>query len=141
MNDSETITSIGIVANNDSKKDSVKALVQRTKDGHLKPGSVLNPKGSVKGARIFSLREDLINSLKRLKHKNPKQYRDLIDSYWLDPKYRQFCMEVIDGKPNQRIEQVGSLSNPIRTIEVKQLIVQTPNLTLGSTETNDKALS
>ncbi len=79
-----------------------------------------NPKGRPKNTP-FSLKDDLIKSLKRIKHKNPHKYQEIIDSYWNERGMRQFLLEIVDGKARQSTEIIGSLENPVRIIEVKQM--------------------
>lgn len=83
-------------------------------------GFSANPKGRPKN-KPFSIREDLIKSLKRIKKRNPEKYQDIIDSYWADNKMRQFLLEIVDGKARQSIEMAGTMENPVRVIEVKPM--------------------
>ena len=83
-------------------------------------GVSANPKGRPKG-KIFSLKDDILKSLKRIKKKKPEMYQEIIDSYWTDPKRREFLLEIIDGKARQSIEMSGTMENPVRVIEVKQM--------------------
>ena len=85
-----------------------------------KKGISGNLKGRPKGS-IFSLREDLINSLRRIKKNNPQKYQEIIDSYWEEPKWRQFLLEIVDGKARQSTEIGGMKQNPIRVIEVRPM--------------------
>lgn len=90
---------------------------------HFKEGNTYSKgKGRPKNS-VFSLKQDLINSLKRIKSKDKKKYQEIIDSYWDNPNNRKFLLEIIDGKAKQTTEQVGDLQNPIRIIEVKQMEV------------------
>ena len=115
--------SINNITINKEKKD--KSIV-------LKEGFTLNKEGKKvfsKGNQLargkgrpknkpFSLKEDLLKSLKELKRKDKKRYWNIITSYWEDPKMRAFLMEQIDGKAKQSLE-VGALqSNPIRILEI-----------------------
>ncbi len=78
-----------------------------------------NPVGKIKGQSNFSIRQDLIKSLKQIKRKNPKLYQEIIASYWQDTKLRPFLLEIIDGKARQQVDFGGNMSNPIRIIEVR----------------------
>ena len=87
----------------------------------FKAGNTLG-KGRPKGT--FSIRQDLIKSLKQIKRKNPKLYQEIIASYWQDTKLRPFLLEIIDGKARQQVDFGGNMSNPIRIIEVRANIEQ-----------------
>ena len=86
-----------------------------------------NPKGRPKN-KVFSIRQDLIDSLRKIKKKKPDLYREIIESYWQDKKMRGFLLEIVDGKARQSMEIGGNLENPVRIIEVKpQEIPQNPD--------------
>jgi len=92
----------------------------------VKKGKFLFQKGNKYGKgrpkkTEFSLKNDLIKALKRIKHKDPAKYRGIIESYWENKSMRQFLMEIIDGKAKQSTELSGNLQNPIRIIEVKPM--------------------
>lgn len=74
-----------------------------------------------KAKKPFSLREDLIKSLRQIKKKNSTLYKEIIESYWVDGKMRQFLLEIVDGKARQSVEMSGTMENPVRVIEVKQI--------------------
>lgn len=115
---------------NDSPHDTVNDIKDIKKDVKpwlFKAGNKEAIKRKKKD-KVFSLRDDLLDSLKKLKTKSPKQYWELINSYWLDPKMRGFLMETIEGKATQRVEQIGSLNNPVRVIQVKELNIQAPTM-------------
>jgi len=99
--------------------------IDRDRDFELKNGKYVFKKGNKiakdrKPHKPFSLKEDLIKSLKRIKKTQPDLYKKIIDSYWADGKMRQFLFEVIDGKARQSVEMSGTMSNPIRIIEVRE---------------------
>jgi len=77
-----------------------------------------NPKGRPKN-KVFSIRQDLIDSLRKIKKKKPDLYKEIIESYWQDKKMRGFLLEIVDGKARQSMEIGGNLENPVRIIEVK----------------------
>lgn len=79
-----------------------------------------NPKGRPK-SKGFSLRDDLIKSLIRIKRKDPLKYQSIIDSYWSEKGMRQFLLEIVDGKARQSVEMSGTMENPIRIIEIKPM--------------------
>lgn len=83
-------------------------------------GVSANPKGRPKD-RPFSLKADILKSLKRIKKKKPELYEEIIDSYWKDAKKREFLLEIIDGKARQSMELTGTMENPVRMIEVKPM--------------------
>ena len=109
-------------------KESVKE-----NDFVIKGGKKLFAKGNqlAKGRRKqkpFSLKEDLLKSLKDLKKRDKKAYWKLISSYWQDPKMRSFLMEQIDGKARQSMEIGGTQANPIRIIEISQISPDLPHI-------------
>jgi hypothetical protein len=80
-----------------------------------------NPKGRPK-KKPFSIREDLINSLRRIRSKNKKLYNEIVDSYWRDPKMRQFLLEIVDGKARQSMD-IGSIKdNPVKMVVISKMI-------------------
>ena len=88
---------------------------------HLwKKGQSGNPKGRKK-SKPFSLREDIISQLKKLRKRNRKEYDKIISSYIKSEKMRQFLLEIIDGKARQSVNMTGTMQNPVRVIEVKQM--------------------
>ena len=92
----------------------------------VKKGKFLFQKGNKYGKgrpkkTEFSLKNDLIKALKRIKHKDSAKYREIIESYWENKSMRQLLMEIIDGKARQSTELSGNLQNPIRIIEVKPM--------------------
>ena len=108
-----------------------KPSIVKERDFELKNGRNLFRKGNQasKGrpkSKPFSVRDDVIAQLKKLKHKNRKEYDAIIYSYIKLEKMRQFLLEVIDGKARQSMEIGGNSTNPIRTIEVKAM--ETPLL-------------
>jgi len=95
-------------------------------DFEIKDGKYRFKKGNQafrkrKPKKPFSLREDLIKSLRRIKKQNPLKYKEIIDSYWSDKRMRQFLLEIVDGKARQSTEVIGSLENPVRIIEVRPM--------------------
>ena len=88
---------------------------------HLwKKGQSGNPKGRKK-LKPFSLREDIIDQLKKLRRRNRKEYDKIIASYIKSEKMRQFLLEIIDGKARQSVNMTGTMQNPVRVIQVKQM--------------------
>ena len=97
-------------------------LAHNANRDHLwKPGQSGNPAGRPKLSK-FSLRDDLIKSLIRIKRKDKDLYQKIIDSYWLDPKMRAFLFEQIDGKARQSLELAGSMENPVRVVTVGVMV-------------------
>jgi len=96
-----------------------KEIKKRGNPNWKKGMSTPNPGGKRKE---FSLKNDLVKALKRIKHKDPAKYREIIESYWENKAMRQFLMEIIDGKARQSTELSGNMSNPIRIIEVRPMI-------------------
>jgi len=107
-----------VVLEKDLKGGVVNESVKK-KPHRFQKGQSGNPKGRPKN-KPFSLKSDILKSLKRIKKKKPELYEEIIDSYWKDPKKREFLLEIIDGKARQSMEFAGSLENPVRIIEVKQ---------------------
>ena len=88
---------------------------------HLwKKGQSGNPKGRKK-SKPFSLKEDIISQLKKLRKRNRKEYDTIIASYIKSERMRQFLLEIIDGKARQSVSMTGTMQNPVRVIEVKQM--------------------
>ena len=99
---------------------------EKKSDFVLKDGKYLFAKGNKASKGInkrqqFSLKNDLIKSLKRIKKRDKIKYQNIIDSYWTEKGMRQFLMEQIDGKASQSISLGGNQGNPIRIIEVKPM--------------------
>jgi len=101
--------------NNINQKE--KGVVKTDKPYLFKKGMSGNPKGRPKN-KPFSLKDDLLKSLKQLKKTNKRKYWELITSYWEDPKMRTFLMEQVDGKARQSLEVGAIQSNPIRVLEI-----------------------
>ena len=123
------------------ENDEIKSIVpaDKEKDFELKGNRFYFKKGNtaskgISKRKVFSLREDLIKSLKRIKKSDPAKYKSIIDSYWSDSKMRPFLMEIIDGKANQRVEMSGTMSNPIRIIEVRPIIQQSVSSDLSTNQ-------
>ena len=96
------------------------SIKKKAGNPNWKKGVSGNLKGRPKES-IFSLRDDLIASLRRIKKNNPQKYQEIIDSYWEEPKWRQFLLEIVDGKARQSTEIGGMKQNPIRVIEVRPM--------------------
>ena len=92
-----------------------------------------NPKGRPK-KKPFSIREDLINSLRQIRSRDKKLYNEIIASYWRDPKMRQFLLEIVDGKARQSMD-IGSIKdNPVK------MVVIAPMKTIDDPQTDTKQL-
>lgn len=108
----------------DHSEQEIVKTTDKDRDFELKNGKYVFKKGNQafkkrRTKKGFSLREDLIKSLIRIKRKNKQQYEEIIDSYWKEKGMRQFLLEIVDGKARQSTEIIGNLENPIRIIEVK----------------------
>ena len=116
-------TTIDNTEDNIKEEEGIKESKEEGKPRHkILKGEVLNPNGRPKGSG-FSLKNDLIKSLKRIRKNNPALYKEIIDSYWKDPKMRMFLLEIVDGKARQSMEMSGDMQNPIRVIKVQQMEV------------------
>ena len=92
----------------------------KPKPHRFQPGESGNLKGRPK-EKVFSLKADILKSLKRIKKKKPQLYEEIIDSYWKDAKKRELLLEIIDGKARQSMDIGGNMTNPIRIIEIKPM--------------------
>ena len=112
--------------NNNLIRNKEKENINKNANFVIKDGRKLFAKGhnlskGINKRKEFSLKNDLIKALKRIKHKDSAKYREIIESYWENKSMRQFLMEIIDGKARQSTELSGNLQNPIRIIEVKPM--------------------
>jgi len=121
----------------DKKTDNKDKDITANKPWLFKKGISGNPSGSKK-RKPFSIREDLINSLRRIRSKNKKLYNEIVDSYWQDPKQRQFLLEIVDGKARQSLD-VGSIKdNPVKMVVIGKMI-DDPQKSIEAPKTQDRA--
>lgn len=82
-------------------------------DGHavFRKGVSGNPQG--KPAGTISLLTDIKQRLVELKEKSPREYEELLDSYWKSSKHKELLLQMIDGRPRQQVSLGGEGGNPI----------------------------
>ena len=118
-----SIPTVETETNNKKKKEeeTVKNMnfTFKGKRGYFKKGNKLAT--GRKKSKPFSIREDVITQLKKLRRKNRKEYDVIINSYIKSEKMRQFLLEIIDGKARQSVEMSGTMQNPVRIIEIKPM--------------------
>jgi len=107
----------------DKETDNKDKDITANKPWLFKKGISGNPTGSKK-RKPFSIREDLINSLRQIRTRDKKLYNEIIASYWRDPKMRQFLLEIVDGKARQSMD-IGSIKdNPVKMVVIAPMTAQ-----------------